>query len=134
MTVGSKTWTRVENMGVDVRIAEEGVVFPPDFELKNLSPDVDTTEYDLFEMLLPMPIDEMLEVVKYRARMAGDKYGEHWYREHIIAFFLCLFGGSLYKAGTDLWTKEACGLQPAPDFGTYLTKDRFERVRRSGAG
>ena len=130
VTVGSTTWTRVEAMGVDVRFEENEAVPPPRTQLKNMSITGDTGEWDILECMLPVTLDEMLECVKYQANEAGDKYKEHWYREHIIGFILCLYGGSLYKVGTDLWSKEPEGLRPAPDFGKYISRDRFDRVRR----
>ena len=129
-TVGEYTWKRVEAMGIDVRIDENEVVPPPHFSLRNMEVTDDTTEMDLWKLMLPVTIEEMLEVVKFRAREVNDKYGDHWYREHIIAFCLCLLGASQFKPGTKYWTKEKIGLMRAPDFGEYITEDRFERVKR----
>ena len=39
--------------------------------------DDHTCEWDFFNMLLPVTIDEMLEVVKFRANEVNDKYGDH---------------------------------------------------------
>ena len=124
ITVGETTWTRVDAMGVDVRFEENETVPPPKFQLKNMTVNSDVDEMDLFELMLPVPISELLECVKYQASEAGDKYGSHWYKEHIIGFLLCVFGGSLYKRGTDFWSKEDMGIRPAPDFGRCISKDR----------
>ena len=130
VVVGGRTWVRVADMGVDVRVEENEVVTPPKFHIKNDAIDDDTTELDIFELLLPMPVSDLSDIVKFRAAEAGDKYGDHWYPEHVLAYFLCLFGGSLYKKGTDLWSREPLGVMPAPDFGRFLTHDRFLRVQR----
>ena len=65
-------------------------------------------------MLLPMPVNDMLDITKYRADEAGDKFATHWYREHVTGYLLLLFGASLYKKGADLWTKEPCGASASP--------------------
>ena len=90
ITVGETTWTRVDAMGVDVRFEENETVPSPKFQLKNMTVNSDVDEMDLFELMLPVPISEMLECAKYQASEAGDKYGSHWYKEHIIGFcYVC---------------------------------------------
>ena len=128
--VGDFIWTRVEGMGDDVRVAEREVVEEPHFELRNMGVDDNTDEWELFELLLPVPIDEMLSVVKFRASEVNDKYGDRWYREHIIAYLMCLFGASQFKGGTHLWAREPHGLHPPADFGQWITEDRFRRIGR----
>jgi len=125
-----KTWTRVADMGDDVRIAEEEIVPPPQFELKNCSVDDTTKELDLFWLLMPVTLDEMFDVLQFRAAEVNDKHGKHWCREHIVAHLLVLFGAAQFKKGTKYWSKEKVGVMPAPDFGQYITHDRFKRVGR----
>jgi hypothetical protein len=111
-----KTWTRVEGMGEDARKEEDEAVDAPTFQLKNMHVDDDTTELDLFLLMLPVTIDDLFEVVKYRASEANDKHREHWCKEHVIAYLLVLFGASQFKTGTNYWGKEKVGLMPPPRF------------------
>ena len=67
-----KTWTRVEGVGEDVRKEEEEAVDAPTFQLKNINVDDDTTELDLFLLMLPVATEELFEVVKHRAQEASD--------------------------------------------------------------
>ena len=62
--VGGKTWKRVESMGVDVRIEEEATAPKAQFELRNMDVNDNTTELEFFDLMLPVPLSEMLEVVK----------------------------------------------------------------------
>jgi hypothetical protein len=78
----------------------------------------------------PVTFDKILEVIKYRAAQANDKYGRHWYKEHIVAYFVCLLGATQFKVDTDLWNKESKVMLPAPNFGKYLSLDRFKRIAR----
>jgi hypothetical protein len=90
----------------------------------------DTMELDFFLLMLPVPLEELLETIKFRADEAKDKYGRFWYVEHVIAYFICLLGAAQFKAGTNLWAKEACGVMPPPNFGQYLSNDRYLRIQR----
>ena len=45
------------------------------------------SEMDLFFMMLPVTIGELLEVINYRAAQCHDKYGRFWY----ISRTLCAF-------------------------------------------
>jgi hypothetical protein len=125
-----KTWTRVEGVGEDARKEEEETVDSPTFQLKNVNIDDDTTELDLFLLMLPVTIDELFAVVKCRATEANDEHKDHWCKEHAIACLLVLFGASQFKTGTNCWGKEKAGLLPPPDFGQCATHDRFLRVQR----
>jgi hypothetical protein len=123
VNIGGKRWKRVQSMDAPPR---ENV---REFMLRNMSVTDETTELDLFQLVLPVTFDKMSEVVKYRAALANDKYGRHWYKEHIIAYFVCLLGATQFKVGTDLWNKETKGMLPGPHFGKYLSLDRFKRTR-----
>jgi hypothetical protein len=44
---------------------------------------------------------------------------------------LCvIFGGAQFKDMTDLWSVKRKGMMTAPDFGLYLSRDRFRRILR----
>jgi hypothetical protein len=60
---------------------------------------------------------------------AADKYKD-WRQEHIADALMIFIGGTQYKQGTDLWAQDTKGLLAAPDFGKFLSKDRFERILR----
>jgi hypothetical protein len=80
--------------------------------------------------MLPVTVEELLECVKFRAAEASDKYGRFWFKEHIMAYFVCLFGAAQFKPGTDLWAKTTIGTMQAPNFGQYLSHDRYQRIAR----
>jgi hypothetical protein len=61
---------------------ETGTISPPctnvrEFMLQNMSVTHETTELDLFQLVLPVTFDKVLEVIKYRATQANDKYRRH---------------------------------------------------------
>ena len=128
--VGDNTWVRVQEMGSDVRIEEDDVVAPPIFGLKNLEVTDDVEAIDFFLLMLPVPLEKMLEVVKYRAAEVNDKYKDRWYKEHVVGFLLVLLGSAQFKRGTNLWSRKMVGLIPPLDFGRYITEDRYKRVQR----
>ena len=66
--------------------------------------------------------------MKFRANEVNDKYGDHWYREHVIAFLMCLIGAAQFDQRVDLWARDVKGLYLLPDFGQWITEDRFKRV------
>jgi hypothetical protein len=41
-----------------------------------------------------------------------------------------IFGGAQFKSETDLWSTEARGMMPPPNFGRVLSRDRFKRILR----
>jgi hypothetical protein len=53
-----------------------------------------------------------------------------WNLDHIFSTFCILFGAGQFKEGTDLWSVSRKGMMPGPDFGLYLSRDRFEKVLR----
>ncbi len=53
-----------------------------------------------------------------------------WNIEHIFSTLCILFGAGQFKEGTDLWSVKRKGMMPGPDFGLYLSGDRFEKVLR----
>ena len=50
--------------------------------------------------------------------------------ESYFSTFCILFGAKQFKEGTDLWRVSRKGMMPGPDFGLYLSRDRFEKVLR----
>jgi len=48
--------------------------------------------------------------------------------EHIFYALCIIFGAGQFKAGTDLWSVTRKGMMPAPDFGLFLSRSRFEKV------
>ncbi len=50
--------------------------------------------------------------------------------DHIFSAMCIMFGGGQFKEGTDLWSVRRKGMMPAPDFGLYLSRRRFEFVLR----
>jgi hypothetical protein len=51
--------------------------------------------------------------------------------KHIYStLFILLLGVGQFKEGTDLWSVTRKGMLPDPDFGLYLSRDRFEKVLR----
>ena len=124
ITVGGKRWKRVQSINAPPRTNVR------EFMLRNIDVTDETTELDLFLLMLPVTIEKLLEVIQYRAAQCHDKYGRFWYREHVIAYFVCVLGAAQYKSGTDLWSKTNIGMMPAPNFGQYLSFDRYKRVAR----
>jgi hypothetical protein len=122
--VSGKSWKRVAEVSAPPRTNVR------EFMLRNLTVSDDTTELELFHLLLPVTAEELLECVKFRAAEASDKYGRFWFKEHIMAYFVCLFGAAQFKPGTDLWAKTTNGTMPAPNFGQYLSHDRYQRIAR----
>ena len=41
-----------------------------------------------------------------------------------------MFGAAQYRKGTDFWARDKRGCLHGPDFGEYITEDRFRRVGR----
>ncbi len=53
-----------------------------------------------------------------------------WEAEHINAALCIIFGGAQFKDMTDLWSIRRKGMTPAPDFGLFLSRDRFKNILR----
>ena len=85
--------------------------------MNHCSVDDSTKELDLFWLLMPVTLDELFDVLQFRAAEVNDKCGKHWHREHIAACLLVLFGAAQFKKGTKCWSKEKVGFMPAPDRG-----------------
>ena len=118
-----KSWTRVDGMPTDARGEKrEDTVF------KNLRINDDTTELEVFLALLPLSPEKLLEIMRDGSARYGDK--QKWNVDHIFSALCVLFGGGQFKEGTDLWSVRRKGMMPAPDFGLYLSRNRFEKILR----
>jgi hypothetical protein len=62
--------------------------------------------------------------------MIFDSVPRIWEPWHVDAALAIIFGGAQFKEGTDLWSTKRVGMMPAPDFGKYLSHDRFQRILR----
>jgi hypothetical protein len=125
VTVNDVVWTRVPSIGHDTREAV------PHFDLqcRNWTISQDTTSETVFWKCMPVSRMKLLEVVQHRAQLANCKY-THWREDHIDAALTILIGGAQYKTGTDLWATTRKGMVEPPDFGRFMSKDRFARVLR----
>ena len=119
----TKTWTRIAALATDPRTEER-----QDTTFKNLRIRDDTTELDIFLALLPLSPENLLQIVREGSQRSNCKL--KWSIEHIFSTFCILFGAGQFKEGTDLWSVSRKGMMPGPDFGLYLSRDRFEKVLR----
>ena len=121
--VGSMTWERIEGLDKDSRTV-------PHFDTKFKSHlfNDETTEADVFRALMPISKTGLLKIVRQNAEDDNDR--RPWLGWHIDAALAIIFGGAQFKEGTDLWATQRVGLMPAPDFGRFLSKDRFKRILR----
>jgi hypothetical protein len=117
------TWEMREDLTTDCRnVREVGSTFV------NIRFNKSTKEVDVFLQLLPLPKENLLEIVRDGAKAVGDK--RPWDIEHIEAALCIIFGGAQYKARTNLWATKRKGMLKPPDFGLYLSKDRFGKILR----
>jgi hypothetical protein len=119
--VGSMTWERIEGLDKDSRTV-------PHFDTKFKSHlfNDETTEADVFRALMPISKTGLLKIVRQNAEDDNDR--RPWVGWHIDAALAIIFGGAQFKEGTDLWATQRVGLMPPPDFGRFLSKDRFQRI------
>jgi hypothetical protein len=92
---------------------------------KNLRINDETTELDIFLALMPLSPEKLLEIVRDGVARSGEKH--KWDITHIFSALCVLFGAGKFKEGTDLWSVRRKGMMPAPDFGLYLSRFRFEK-------
>ena len=102
--------------------------------LRNLPVTFDTTELDIFEELMPFSWGELCDHVSDVAGSFKDtnKYTE----DNLRAWMGITLGAAQYRPGTDLWATKRTGLLSAPNFGRFLSKDKYRRITRylSGMG
>ena len=116
-------WRRVEDLTEDVRKEEV-----KETTFKNIRVNDQTTELDIFWALMPLKAEDLLEIIREEAEESNDE--RLWNIDHVNAALCVIFGGAQFKDMTDLWTIHRKGMMPAPDFGLYLSRDRFKRVLR----
>jgi hypothetical protein len=86
----------------------------------------------MLEGLLPCSIEFMLEVVQHWASVVTPNADTRLHTMvHMRAFLACLFGGSEFKEGADLWATKPIGLMKPPNFGRRIAKDKFHRILRN---
>ena len=101
-----------------------------DLSMKNMSITDDTDVVDMFWKMMPLDRDALLKLVRDRAEDIDDKKYRNWNVHHVDEAIKVIIGGAQFTTHTDLWATEYKGIMPPPDFGRYLTKDRFTRVLR----
>jgi len=117
------TWTRIKDIYEDAREGPHEATF-----FKNLIIDDRTPELDIFWSLMPVSPEKLLSIVRDGALKAKDKRA--WTIDDIHAALCIIFGGAQFKEFTDLWAVKKKGMLPPPDFGLYMSHDRFDRLLR----
>ncbi len=82
----------------------------------------------MFRALMPISKTGLLKIVRQNAEDDNDR--RPWLGWHIDAVLAIILGGAQFKEGTDLWATQRAGLMPPPDFGRFLSEDRFKRILR----
>ena len=116
-------WRRVEAITEDVRRGET-----EETRFKNLRITDTTTELEIFWALMPLKQEDLLKIIREGADKANSRLT--WEVEHVNAALCVIFGGAQFKDMTDLWSIKRKGMMPAPDFGLYLSRDRFKKILR----
>jgi hypothetical protein len=116
-------WRRVDGINTDVRTEETH-----ETTVKNIRINDSTTELDIFWALMPLKAEDLLKIVREGADKARCRLV--WDVEHINAALCVIFGGAQFKDMTDLWSIKKKGMMPPPDFGLYLSRDRFRKILR----
>ena len=116
-------WKRIEGLTEDTRTEHH---FDTYFKT-NMFHDM-TREVDVFNALLPVGREELLEIVRKNAEDDNDR-GTYcmWHIDVVISM---IFGGAQFKSETELWATETKGLMPAPDFGRLMSRHKFKRILR----
>ncbi len=116
-------WRRVDALTEDIRKeATHETTF------KNIRIKDEATELDIFWALMPLKLDDLLKIVRDGADKANCKLV--WDADHINAALYVIFGGAQFKDMTDLWSVKRKEMMPAPDFGLFLSRDRFQKMLR----
>ena len=98
-----------------------------DMQLKHVSINDFTSVRDIFWKMMPLKRDHLLKIVRDRADECSDKKFKSWNASHILKVII---GASQFRAHTDLWSTERTGMLPPPDFGRWISKDRFTRISK----
>jgi hypothetical protein len=120
MASGLVRWKRIEGLPEDTRTEHH---FDSYFKA-NMFHDM-TREVDVFNALLPISKEALLELVRENAEDVNDR--STYYLWHIDCALAVLFGGAQFKAETDLWSTKRKGMMPAPDIGRVLSRDRLKK-------
>ena len=117
-------WLKKDTMGEDARGSKPRA----GFQFRNLVVNEGTTRYDMWKELFPVQFKDMADIVAARARQKNDNgfFDEDGLRK----FLACLYAGSQFRVGTDVWAKEKKGLMPPPNFCKYMSQDKFNRWMR----
>jgi hypothetical protein len=95
---------------------------------KNIRINGETTELDIVWALMPLKLDDLLQIVRNGADTANCNLV--WDADHINAALCAIFGGAQFKDMTDLWSVKRKGMMPDPDFGLFLSRERFQKMLR----
>ena len=77
---------------------------------------------------MPLKEEELLKIIRDGAEDARCLL--FWDVHHVHAALCVIFGGTQFKDMTDLWSVKRKGMMPAPDFGVYLSRYRFQKILR----
>ena len=79
--------------------------------------------------LMPVSLSEFARIANGQAAKALDR-ARRFDENDMKSFLACVLGGAQFKVGTDLWATKSIGLLPAPNFGRFMSHDKFDRIRR----
>jgi hypothetical protein len=122
----TRAWVRVEDANGDC--AKWLKSNPAAVRARHRALNDDTKEVDVHGGLVPLSVEFMPGIVRFRANEANDNRPRAMI--HARAFLACLHGGAQFKEGTGLWATDQRGVMPPPNFGRRLNKGRLERVLR----
>jgi len=122
--VHEKEWIKAATMGQDAR----GNKPRQGFQFRRLVVNSTTARSDMWKELLPCSIPDLVDLVRARAVQKNDK--GVFTTDGCIKFLACLYAGAQFQAGTDVWAKEMKGLMPPPNFGRFMSRDKFIRWMR----
>ena len=101
-----------------------------DLTMKHMTITDDTDVVTIFWKMMPLDRDTLLKIVRDRAEDIDDKKHRNWNANHINETLKVIIGGAQFTTHTELWATEQKGIMPPPDFGRFISKDRFTRVLR----
>jgi hypothetical protein len=122
--VAGLVWKGAASMGDDKR----GGRPKSKMEMRKLKVNSHTRASGFWKELLPVPVERVLEVVKENAKPHRDN--SKCDEGGLMGWFCCLCGGCQFKPGTEAWASEKKGMMPGPNFGGFISNDKFERWMR----
>ena len=93
--------------------------------MKGIEIKTHTNLAETWEHFLPVPLADMLKVVKERIALPVHKEKGRCSTRGLKAFFCILFGACQFKPGADLWATEQAGMMPGPNFGRCMSQDKL---------